>query len=70
MARRSFGKKSDEPVMSREDYTAANHIIKMIHASQYLTLQEKRTLRGQALHGDVEGARLGYENLLARRGAI
>jgi putative heme degradation protein len=32
-----------------------------------LSRQELETLRGQALHGDVDGANKGLDNILARR---
>ena len=34
----------------------------------YLTIQEMKTLRGQALNGDLEGAYKGLEKLLRRGG--
>ena len=33
----------------------------------YLTLQQYRTLKGQAVHGDVAGAEKGLQRLLQRR---
>ena len=33
----------------------------------YLTRQQYRTLKGQAVHGDVAGAETGLQRLLQRR---
>jgi hypothetical protein len=40
-------------------------LLKTIHKSP-LTGQQKRTLRGQVLAGDVEGAKKGFERLTRR----
>lgn len=40
-------------------------LLKQIHKSP-LTGQQKRTLKGQVLAGDVEGARKGFEKLMGR----
>lgn len=34
-----------------------------------LTFQQYRTIRGQAIAGDLEGARAGLNKILERRGA-
>ena len=45
-----------------EDYARANMFLRQLKESR-LTLQQKRTLRGQALNGDLNGARRGLEKL-------
>lgn len=45
-----------------DDYLKAAMILRHIKVSR-LTPQQKRTLRGQALHGDIEGAWKGFERL-------
>lgn len=40
-------------------------LLKTIHKSP-LTAQQKKTLRGQAIAGDVEGAKKGFEKLMER----
>lgn len=42
-------------------------LLKAIHKSP-LTAQQKRTIRGQVLAGDVEGAKKGFEKLMRGRG--
>ncbi len=39
--------------------------IKMVGKSP-LTAQQKKTLRGQAIAGDLDGARKGFEKLMER----
>lgn len=52
---------------SREDYLRAYPFLKMLRRSS-LTPQQKATLRGQALHGDLSGAWAGYGRLTSVRG--
>lgn len=40
-------------------------LLKTIHKSP-LSSQQKRTLKGQILAGDVEGAKKGFEKLMER----
>ena len=37
---------------------------------RYLTSQEFKTMKGQALAGDVDGARRGLNRLLKRKGVL
>ena len=53
--------KSDGAI-TREAYMRCNQFTDLLKRST-LTEQQKRTLRGQALHGDLEGARKGYRRL-------
>lgn len=48
-------------------YCRAKPFIDMVMSSKLLTRQEKHTLRGQALHGDLAAARKGYENIIKGR---
>ena len=43
-----------------DDYARANVFLRHLKNSK-LTLQQKRVLRGQALNGDLDGARRGLE---------
>ena len=45
-------------------YTASNELLKQLHRCKKLTQQQKLTMRGQALHGDVEGAWRGFKRLI------
>lgn len=45
-----------------EDYARANVFLRRLKASS-LTPQQKKTLRGLALNGDLSGARRGLEKL-------
>ncbi len=38
--------------------------------SQYLSIQEFKTIKGQALAGDVDGARRGLNRLLRKKGVL
>ena len=53
----------------REQYTRAHSFVRteLKSAKDCLTSHQLTTLRGQALHGDVEGARKGLLKLLGRR---
>lgn len=46
-----------------QDFMAIRQFLKALKGSQ-LTAQQKRTLRGQAVAGDLEGALKGYQRLL------
>ena len=49
-------------------YSNARAIIKRLkEKARYLTTQEYRTLKGQALAGDIEGAEKGLETILQRK---
>ena len=37
---------------------------------QYLSVQEFKTMKGQALAGDIEGARRGLNRLLRKKGVL
>ena len=50
--------------VSREAYARAQSFLNMIRTSKTLTNQQKATLRGQAIHGDLEGAMKGYQRLV------
>lgn len=51
---------------TREDYMRAKHFLDLLKHTEALTLQQKRTLWGQAVHGDVKAARRGYDRLMGR----
>ena len=40
---------------------------KLKRARKYLTKQEYRTIKGQLIAGDIEGARKGLDRILARK---
>lgn len=49
-----------------QDFVAVNKFIRALRGSQ-LTAQQKRTLKGQALGGDLQGALKGYQRLLSAK---
>lgn len=49
-----------------QDFVAINKFIKTLRGSQ-LTAQQKRTLKGQAVAGDLQGALKGYQRLLSAK---
>lgn len=53
--------------VSRYGYLRAQNFLRMIGKSKSLTPQQKATLRGQALHGDLDGAMRGYEKIVTVR---
>lgn len=48
------------------NFVEVNRFIKSLKSAR-LTAQQKRTLKGQALAGDLEGAQKGMEALLRRQ---
>lgn len=49
-------------------HTELNEFMKMLKSNkENLTRQQYKTVRGQALSGDLEGARKGLAKLLKRR---
>lgn len=60
-------KKPEPPRYSRRDYLRAEPLLMELHKyRKILTRQQTQTIKGQALSGDVDGARRGMEALLAR----
>lgn len=58
-----------ENLSSLEAYNRAHTFLKLLHKHDAeLTVQQMRTLKGQALAGDVLGARRGLEKLLKEKG--
>lgn len=54
--------------MTALDYIKANNFLTALKRhDEDLTQQEYKTLRGQALAGDVEGAIKGLERILSRK---
>lgn len=53
--------------LTREDYMRAHAFTVIVNDSPTLTAQQKRTLIGQARHGDLEGAQKGYQKLTSVR---
>ena len=49
---------------SADDYLAARTFLERLGKAKRLSPQQRSTLRGQALHGDVEGAWRGLERLM------
>lgn len=47
--------------------TPLSEFIKLLKNTPYLTPQQYRTLRGQAINGDLAGAEKGYARLMQRR---
>lgn len=52
---------------SRSRWLAAKTFLDQIAKSRTLTHQQKATLRGQAIHGDLEGAIRDYAKLCGRK---
>lgn len=52
---------------SRARWLVAKNFLDQITKSKVLTHQQKATLRGQAVHGDLEGAIRGYAKLCGRK---
>lgn len=60
-----------EEKYSRADYAAAQDVIRALRKyGKYLTRDEIKTIRGQALNGDRDGAAAGLKLLLKRRGVV
>ena len=53
---------------SRATYARCNSFLNTLKRSPYLTLQQRRTLWGQAIHGDIDGARKGFERIVRGKG--
>lgn len=47
-------------------FSSVKNFLNIIGHSKILTAQQKRTLRGQALHGDLDGAWKGYQTIMRR----
>lgn len=66
--------KPQDTISIREEagrYQRAARVLDSLRRYQkLLTPQEYRTIRGQALSGDVEGAQNGLSNLIGKRGGI
>jgi hypothetical protein len=45
-------------------------MLKRIKNQGYLTQQQYRTIRGQILSGDIDGARIGLSRILKEKGVI
>ena len=55
------------PKYDRTAYLDAKPFLDLLHGYRYrLTHQQLSTLRGQALAGDLDGARKGLKNILSR----
>ena len=53
------------------NYAGARRVLHLLRVhSDDLTEQEYRTLRGQAINGDADGAEKGLHTLLSRKGVI
>ena len=65
---------AQDPITIREEagrYQRAKVILDALRRNQrLLTPQEYKTIRGQALAGDVEGANKGLKRLIGERGGI
>ena len=57
--------------MGRQDDGLAEvmQLIKHHRCAGTLTRQQAQTIKGQALHGDLDGARRGITNIINRKGA-
>lgn len=59
--------KTKPPKYSQRDYIRAEPLLMELHKQRkILTRQQSQTIKGQALSGDMDGARRGMEALLAR----
>ena len=62
--------RQDRQEIAREAvrYLKAQDFLRMLYKhSQYLTRQQMKTLRGQALNGDIDGAMRGLGTIMNRR---
>lgn len=63
----SLNAKSREVRQAANVYLRANAFLNVLRGRlDVITMQEFRTLRGQALHGDIEGAEKGLHRILTR----
>lgn len=63
----SLNAKSREVRQAANVYLRANAFLNILRGHlDVITMQEFRTLRGQALHGDIEGAEKGLHRILTR----
>ena len=63
----SLNAKSREVRQAASVYLRANAFLNILRGHlDVITMQEFRTLRGQALHGDIEGAEKGLHRILTR----
>ena len=63
----SLNAKSREVRQAANVYLRANAFLNVLRGHlDVITMQEFRTLRGQALHGDIEGAEKGLHRILTR----
>ena len=63
----SLNAKSREVRQAASVYLRANAFLTILRGHlDVITMQEFRTLRGQALHGDIEGAEKGLHRILTR----
>lgn len=56
-----------EPQIPRDVYLRSKNFLDIVRKSEVLTPQQKRTLRGQALHGDLPGAERGLKRIMEGR---
>ena len=60
-------KNPEPPKYSRRDYLRAEPLLMELHKHRkILTRQQSQTIKGQALSGDIDGARRGMEALLEK----
>lgn len=60
-------KNPEPPKYSRRDYLRAEPLLMELHKHRkILTSQQSQTIKGQALSGDIDGARRGMEALLEK----
>lgn len=63
----SLNAKSREVRQAANVYLKAHGFLNILRGHlDDITMQEFRTLRGQALHGDIEGAEKGLHRILTR----
>ncbi len=63
----SLNASSREVRQAATRYLRANAFLTILRGHlDVITMQEFRTLRGQALHGDIEGAEKGLHRILTR----
>ena len=49
---------------SRAHYARCNAFLNTLKKTPRLTYQQRRTLWGQAVHGDLDGAQKGYDRIM------
>ena len=63
-------RREDEKIIPMQYLKVNNFLDRMRRAEKLMSHQEFMTLRGQAIHGDIEGAEKGFRKILERGGYL